>query len=177
MMALDSVKTEMLEHTTKNLAPLFPFDFRIIDRQQSLDFAYEARRDQYYAHKILSYLLGEIPSDAEKMLGVTGVDLCTPIFSFVYGMAQLGGQVAVISTHRLRPEFYRLPQNKELLEMRLIKECVHELGHCFTLVHCRNPLCVMYLSDRLPNIDCKDKEFCKSCNEYLKGKLEEANHA
>ncbi len=50
---------------------------------------------------------------------------------------------------------------------RLEKEVLHELGHTFGLVHCRQPWCVMAAS-RLPEeIDLKDLQFCDACAEYL----------
>ena len=46
---------------------------------------------------------------------------------------------------------------------RLAKEALHELGHTFGLVHCRQSWCVMAAS-RLPEeIDLKDLQFCDAC--------------
>ena len=59
-----------------------------------------------------------------------------PVLSFVYGQAQLEGQVAVVSLARLRPEFHGLLPDAAVLERRAATEAVHELGHTFGLVHC-----------------------------------------
>ena len=54
--------------------------------------SYEARRNQYYSTKILKEMLGEVPENALKLLGVTDKDLCIPILTYVFGEAQVGGR-------------------------------------------------------------------------------------
>ena len=66
-------------------------------------------------------------ADGAKILGVTDLDLFIPVFTFVFGEAQLGGCAALISTRRLRQEFYGLPPDTGLLFTRAEKEAVHEL--------------------------------------------------
>ncbi len=73
------------------------------------------------------------------MLALTGRDLFVPVLTFVFGQAQLGGRVAVVSLARLRQEFYGMAPNGEILMERAVKEALHETGHTFGLVHCRGP--------------------------------------
>ncbi len=70
--------------------------------------SFEARRNQYYSTKILKEMLGNVPRDALKLLGVTDKDLCIPILTYVFGEAQVGGTAAVVSLARLRQEHYGL---------------------------------------------------------------------
>jgi len=56
------------------------------------------------------------------------VDLYIPILTFVFGEAQLTDTGALVSTHRLRPEFYGMPQDPRLVQERLLKEAIHELA-------------------------------------------------
>ena len=79
------------------------------------------------------------------------------------GEAQLNGPAAIVSITRLRNEFYGLPKNDTLLRERMEKEAIHELGHTFGLVHCRNDLCVMRPSTYVENIDLKPPQLCYSC--------------
>jgi archaemetzincin len=104
----------------------------------------------------------EIP-DAWRILGVTSLDLYIPILTFVFGEAQLRGNCAVVSSFRLRQEFYGLPANEALFRDRLLKESVHELGHTFELSHCDDYQCVMSPSHGVEWIDLKTNRLCQSC--------------
>ncbi len=95
-----------------------------------------------------------------------------PVLSFVYGQAQLGGRVAVVSLARLRPEFHGLGPDPATLERRAGVEAVHELGHTFGLVHCLDRRCPMSLSIDLPDLDRKTAEPCPGCSALLEGSLE-----
>ncbi len=91
------------------------------------------------------------------------MDLYIPVLTFVFGEAQLSDGGAVVSTHRLRQEFYGLPADLELLRERLLKEALHELGHTYGLRHCPDYLCVMSSSNGVERIDLKRAEFCPAC--------------
>ena len=125
--------------------------------------SFEARRNQYYSTKILKEMLGEVPQDAFKLLGVTEKDLCTPILTYVFGEAQVGGTAAVVSLARLRQEHYGLEPDRPLLLERLRKECLHEMGHTFGLVHCPSRNCVMYLSNTVVDVDTRGRDYCIGC--------------
>ncbi len=125
--------------------------------------SFEARRNQYYSTRILKEMLGTVPRDAFKLLGVTDKDLCIPILTYVFGEAQVGGTAAVVSLARLRQEHYGLTPDPPLLLERLRKECLHELGHTFGLVHCPSRDCVMYLSNTVVDVDTRGRDFCRGC--------------
>jgi hypothetical protein len=78
-------------------------------------FAWDDARGQYNAPVILRRLLDGVGASRgagpARLLAVTSRDLYIPMLSFVYGQAQLGGQVAVVSMARLRPEYYGLPSD------------------------------------------------------------------
>ena len=121
----------------------------------------DVRRQQHHSTAILRWLLTHRPANARKLVGVTDVDLFIPVLTFVYGEAQLGGRCAVVSTARLG----RRPggPGPDLSPTRLAKECVHELGHTFGLVHCNTPRCVMSRSVNLAAVDGKSATFCNDC--------------
>ncbi|HUZ46940.1 MAG TPA: archaemetzincin family Zn-dependent metalloprotease [Terriglobia bacterium] len=120
-------------------------------------------RRQYYSSDILSRMQEQLASNPGRLLGVTPLDLYIPILTFVFGEAQLDGSCAVVSTHRLRQEFYGLPPDQELLQARLVKESVHELGHTFGLTHCDNYRCAMAASHTVELIDLKSNSLCTDC--------------
>lgn len=123
---------------------------------------YDSRRDQYSSRPMLESLVELIPPP-DRVLGVTDVDLFMPILTFVFGEAQLGGRGAVVSLHRLHQSFYGLAESPSLLLDRAVKEALHELGHTYGLIHCRDYTCVMTASRVVDEIDLKRAEFCVSC--------------
>ena len=129
----------------------------------SIDFAYDASRRQYASIAVLEMLAHACPPDAWKLIAVTGRDLFLPVLTFVYGQAQLGGRIAVMSLARLEQEFYGLPAAPAVLHDRAAKEALHETGHLLGLVHCADRACAMTLSTNIRQIDFKRAAFCPAC--------------
>jgi archaemetzincin len=127
------------------------------------EFAFHVERQQYHSSEILQRMQSYLTADTWRMLGIVAVDLYIPILTFVFGEAQMGGPCAVVSAHRLRPEFYGLPPNPELFRQRVIKEAVHELGHTLRLTHCDNYRCAMAPSHAVELIDVKETLLCPTC--------------
>jgi len=123
--------------------------------------AFDPRRQQHSSTRILQWLVDRRPSDAHKVLALTDVDLFIPILTFVFGEAQLDGAAAIVSTARLRTNYGS--SNGRLLTTRLAKECVHELGHTFGLIHCDRRGCVMTRSVSVLDVDAKTGSFCEDC--------------
>ena len=140
----------------------------------SLDFAFDEDRKQHSSVAILQLLARICPSKARKLVAVTERDLFVPVLTFVFGQAQLGGRVAVISLARLRQEFYGLPASAEVFVERVRKETLHEAGHLFGLVHCPERGCVMSLATNVRQIDAKRREFCERCAASLRQARETA---
>jgi archaemetzincin len=146
-----------------------------IDVETSIDpsFAFDAYRNQFNSTSIISAFTQRFNGAQGKIIGVTSVDLFVPVLTYVFGEAQLDGQMAVVSTHRLDDTLYGLPANPALLHERLVKEAVHELGHTFGLVHCRDYQCVMHSSTAAEDIDVKSENFCQACTK----RIQERNHS
>ena len=106
---------------------------------------------------------------AKAILGVTDLDLYEEGLNFIFGLANRSLGSAVISTRRLRNEFYGLPPDRDLLLERAVKEAMHELGHVFGLDHCPDRRCVMHFSNSIHDTDIKGPLYCPRCE----GKLEE----
>ena len=88
-------------------------------------------------------------------------DLFIPVLTFVFGQAQLGGRVGVVSLARLRQEFYGLPaESRRFSASAPHKEALHETGHLFGLVHCADRACAMSLSTGVRQIDMQAAAFC-----------------
>lgn len=150
------------------LADCFPVPVRVSTAGLDLAPCYAPDREQHHATLVLASLLRWRPDPAEKVLGVVPVDLFIPVLTFVFGQAQLDGPAAVVSTFRLRPEYYGLPPDEGRLVDRAIKESVHELGHAFGLVHCADADCVMHASTNVDEVDVKGPGFCGRCDAALR---------
>jgi archaemetzincin len=130
--------------------------------------SFDPGRGQWASADYLRLLLGSVPEGASRLLGITERDLFVPVLSFVFGQAQLGGTVAVVSLARLDPSFQGLPPDQELTGARALKEAVHELGHTLGLVHCPDPACPMSLSIDIRRLDAKTARPCVGCASLLK---------
>lgn len=134
--------------------------------------AFDPRRGQHASGRILSWLDAKSPAAVRRVLGVTDADLFIPILTFVFGEAQLRGRAAVVSTARLSG-IDTVPVPHPVLLARLTKECVHELGHTFGLVHCRTAGCAMARSASLRDVDAKTPHLCGECRERISHHLRE----
>jgi archaemetzincin len=157
------VERDHLELLGERLASRLRAACLIEPQWQNREFAYNPERGQYHSTEILKRLLQHPHAESWRILGVTDGDLYIPILTFVFGEAQLGAGAALISTHRLRPEFYGMRRDPGLLQARLLKEALHELGHTFGLRHCPDYLCVMSASHSADRIDLKQANFCPAC--------------
>jgi archaemetzincin len=128
---------------------------------------FDSNRNQYNSSEIVRQLEKDFPEEASKVLGITGLDLFIPILTFVFGEARLHGRCAVVSSFRLDNRFYGLPGNPKLLQERLFKEAIHELGHTYGLIHCHSPECIMKSSTYVEEIDFKSDRFCDKCLDKL----------
>jgi archaemetzincin len=154
---------EILNPLDQNLARRFPLFTRVLRRLINIDTAFDAHRNQYHSTELLAQLIDDPPRDAARILGITSIDLFVPVLTFVFGEAQLDGIGALISTARLRNEFYGLPPDAAKYRKRIIKEAVHEMGHTYGLIHCQYPWCVMNQATYVDDVDERSGDFCENC--------------
>jgi archaemetzincin len=163
LLPIGKLDERLLLEVAPVLAEVFHVPCRIAEIRIDPQFAFHPERQQYHSSEILQALHNYAAGGAWRVLGVTSVDLYIPILTFVFGEAQLGGPCALVSSHRLRQEFYGLPFDGDLLHDRLIKEAVHEVGHTLDLTHCDDYSCAMAPSHAVEWIDLKDGVLCPTC--------------
>lgn len=125
--------------------------------------AYHPERQQFHSSEILQRMQALVQPQDWRVLGVAEVDLYIPILKYVFGEAQMGGPCAIVSTYRLRQEFYGLPDDDALLRERVLKEAIHELGHTLHLRHCEDYRCAMASSHSVEWIDLREHSLCAAC--------------
>ena len=131
-------------------------------------------KKQYDGDQILDRL--KIYGKSKKLFRVLGVidqDIFSALVDYRFGCAKFSENplygVALISISRLKEKFYDRTENLQLLELRILKEALHELGHTFGLSlknHCEN-YCVMNFSPNVSKIEEKPPFFCEPCMNKL----------
>lgn len=163
LIVMDDVEEEVLDEMRMALEDNFPVEVWRAAQVKMAGNEFDQKRKQHSAPLVLHRIINFGDRTADKLLAITTHDLFIPMLSFVYGQAQLGGRAAVVSTARLRQQFYGLPANEVLLQARARKEAVHETGHLYGLVHCPNTQCAMSLSTNVRQIDLKHDSLCAAC--------------
>lgn len=168
LLCLSFQECHLLPQITSSLSEILHIPVTLGKIEHPLGPYHNKERDQYDASQILSYF--ENSSTNDKTVLITSLDLYIPIFTFVFGLAKLKGNFAIVSGLRLNTSYYGLPKNEDLLKQRLLKEIVHEFGHLLNLRHCSYYRCVMSSSNTADDLDIKDNQFCRSCLNKLKEK-------
>ena len=166
---IGSVNNDLLDYLSLTVPASFNSRCNQLKLSLAATDAYDPGRRQYSSSQLLAKLLELEVEDNCRVLGVTEVDLFLPVLTFVFGQAQLGGRAALVSAHRLHPQFYGLPEDRRLFYSRCEKEANHELGHTEGLPHCRSYDCVMHVSNSVEQVDLKPSTFCSSCEGLLHG--------
>lgn len=145
---------------------------RVAPVKVALRRAFDASRDQHSSSAILLQLLEVLPATGERVVGLVDHDLFVPVLTYVFGEAQLGGRVAIVSSFRLREPWLRQSVPQALVERRFRKTVLHEAGHLFGLRHCSDPSCVMASASSLEMLDEKGDELCLDCRSRVVDRAE-----
>jgi archaemetzincin len=158
---------ELLQRVLGELKKILLVDIKIVDLNLDLKKAYSSDRRQYYSTQIIADALTHTDHLQGKVVILVDFDLYIPVFTYVFGEAQLNGKHSIVSLCRLHEEFYTGRTDDELLFERTIKEILHELGHNFGLLHCSNWECVMHASAEIEEVDIKGRVYCENCRRTL----------
>jgi archaemetzincin len=162
---------EVTVRLVNELSGIFSVHIDTIHIDIDLSDSYSSERKQYHSTKIIESAINKTESASGKILLITEADLYVPVLTFVFGEAQLGGNLSIVSVCRLHEEFYTGHTNEELFYERTKKEVLHELGHTFGLLHCFDWDCVMHSSNSVEEVDIKGNIYCKHCFDEIKNHI------
>lgn len=160
----DKIILEKLKDAIPGALPVSA-SVRIEPRQEIPAAAFDPSRGQYDARAIIDAVSERttLALSNERMLVVVDVDLYAEGHEYIFGLADPKTGICVVSTARLRNEFYsRKPDNRLLVE-RLLKESLYELALSWKRPVCENPKCVIFSSRTLADIDRQRASFCYKC--------------
>jgi archaemetzincin len=125
---------------------------------------FNSDRNQWNSPELLEWFHKNFKAKKDRIiLLILDIDAYSNGLNFVLGEASPNAGLGVVYLFRIKEEFYGQKPNDKLFYERMVKECVHELGHLFGFNHCSNTLCVMHFSNSLNDTDVKARGFCDRC--------------
>ena len=164
---LEVSDSELIETIIVELKKLLHIEVKTAEIDLDLKNSFSRDRNQYYSTKIISDAIPLTKDLNGNVILIIEFDLFVPIFTYVFGEAQLNGKHSIVSLCRLHEEFYTGRTNDKLLFDRAMKEVLHELGHNFGLHHCMNWDCVMHSSTSIEEVDIKGSFYCNECRRNI----------
>ncbi len=148
-MPLGEVDEEAVAAATAAIETAYGFEVHRLEAHGLLASAYHEPRGRYRAEKLLDWLRGRKPADADKIMGLTEADISTtkgPHADWgICGLADMGGDASVVSTWRIGKKLGKYPkaERHERYLTRLADLTAHEFGHQLGLPHCPTSGCIM----------------------------------
>lgn len=165
---IDSATTKLISH---ELHDFYGVRTVILPKAVMSDTLLAWSKTRYNANKILSHLVLIKPKHVAYILALTDDKIAACGDSThetgVAGLGTRSGQCCVVSTATL----HRKVKDEEQFTQRLIKACMHEMGHSFGLKHCKQKDKKCFMRDAGGTILTLDEEeiyLCKNCTKILK---------
>ncbi|MFW9819128.1 MAG: hypothetical protein ACFFE5_05915 [Candidatus Thorarchaeota archaeon] len=154
----------------------YNFSFELISKGVKTEYMENKKSsDKIKIHPTNKFYQILINKRIEKNLGMIIAVTDLPLYSsnddniiFLFGETHLKHRCCVISSLKLKEQFYNRIPNLFIFEHRVIKEMIHEIGHLILgSNHCLNDSCVMWFSHDVKEIDNKLFDFCDKCKAKL----------
>ena len=150
------------------LVGFYNVQIKVLPRVDLPKQAYYEPRRRYRAEKILPFLLEQLPTDGDRIIGLTGVDISTDKGNIkdwgILGLANLGGKECIVSAYRC----HKRSSERVPAPILLAKVAVHEVGHTLGLDHCATRGCLMEDAGGLVRTCDREFDICTRCRSMLR---------
>ena len=164
---LDFEDVKLLTFVKNGIEKYYHFNVLLLKSKPIYNDAYYKPRNRYRADKLIKILKAAKTNEANFIIGITQKDISTtkgkiPDFG-IMGLGYCPGISCVVSTFRIHTEDYKLLQN------RLLKITLHEIGHNLGLPHCTNSdVCFMQDANAsIQQIDKAQLDLCTQCKKKI----------
>ena len=123
--------------------------------------AYDHGSGQYEAIEIADAVEERV--EADRWLVVTSLDITHGRNCYVFGLAMLDGDRAVLSTNRLEAE------DEAVFTDRIRKQAIKQVGRLFGARECDAERCVFQATPTVLDLDHSGDEPCQECRTQLEG--------
>ncbi len=163
----DALPDEDVTLVVLALRELYGMDVRLLSRIPLPPTAYYPSRRRYRAERLVDFLGPRLPSDGERILGLTAADISTTkgkVYDWgVLGLGSLDGAAGVLSSFRC----HKKSRGSEHARQRLAKVAVHEMGHTLGLPHCATTGCLMHDGEGSVLTTDTEYDLCTHCRAQL----------
>lgn len=165
---LGAVDARSVARVRAHLAATFAARVIVLPATPLPKAAWYPPRRRWRGERILDDLERRTPAHVAKVLGLTARDVSATKGRIrdwgVLGIAGLSRRAAVVSTHRLG----RRGVAAAVVERRLARVAVHEVGHTLGIRHCASRGCVMNdACGSVRTVDRSTGRFCARCRVAL----------
>jgi len=169
---------EMTSRLAEDIRDFYGMPVYVLESVELPEHAFiNVKSPRYRADSLLKHLRHMRPDTIDFILGLTVKDISTtkrdengnvksPSSKYedfgIFGLGYCPGNASVVSTFRYKDV------SGEKFYNRLLKICLHELGHNFGLKHCPTPQCLMNdANETIRTVDDAHESLCSSCRKKL----------